>query len=259
MPYIYKTTNTNNNRIYVGKSSKIDFDPNYFGSGVLVKQSINKNSGCEHLNVEVIEWCSEDELDEREIYWINKLSQSENLYNIASGGSGGNTMKYKTEEEKKRIYEKVLETKIRNGNLKDTPTTRAKKSKASRTRIRQKPWTLPDNRGRTHSGQAYENIVKARESRIGQVMITDGQIEMFIDAFEEIPTGFRRGRSDSFIDLMKSQVQTDETKAKRSKTMIGRKSYTSGVKNMWVYGDIKPPVGWVKGMTKKSTKGTKNG
>lgn len=259
MPYIYKTTNLKNGRVYVGKSSKEEFDPAYYGSGTLLKKSISKNSGVGHLKLEVIEWCSERTLDEREVFWIHKFSQTEDMYNIAQGGTGGNTLKYKTEEEKAEIYRKTTETKKINGTLKDSPETKRIKSVAAKERIKNNPQTLPNNKGRIHTGEALQNIKDARAKRRGKVMITDGEKEMFIDPNTGIPEGFYRGRSDSVRESLRNQIQTEETRKKKSQTMLGRICYTDGTRNMWVYGSILPPVGWRKGMTKKKKKDIENG
>jgi len=67
--YIYKTTNLINGKIYIGKSEK-HFNPNYYGSGILLKKSVKKY-GIENFSVELIEKCdSIEELNYREKYWI---------------------------------------------------------------------------------------------------------------------------------------------------------------------------------------------
>lgn len=89
---IYKTTNLINGKFYIGKDSKEN--PDYLGSGLLLKKAINKY-GIKNFKKEVIEFCdSKQQLDEREIYWIDKLDAKNNKigYNIATGGSGGDTI-----------------------------------------------------------------------------------------------------------------------------------------------------------------------
>lgn len=89
---IYKTTNLLNGKFYVGKDEKNN--PNYLGSGKILKLAIKKN-GLEHFKKEILEYCvSSEELNEKEIYWINKLSATTLGYNITEGGTGGRT-KYK--------------------------------------------------------------------------------------------------------------------------------------------------------------------
>lgn len=83
---IYKTTNLINGNFYIGQDSKNN--PNYLGSGTLLNKAIKKY-GKENFVKEIIECCdSKQQLNEREIFWILELKP---IYNIAIGGSGGDT------------------------------------------------------------------------------------------------------------------------------------------------------------------------
>lgn len=89
---IYKITNLINNKIYIGKDTTSD--PNYFGSGLLIKRSLKKY-GIENFIKEIIyETDDYDELSKKEIYWIFKYeSTNKDIgYNISSGGDGGDTL-----------------------------------------------------------------------------------------------------------------------------------------------------------------------
>lgn len=87
--YIYKTTNLVNRKIYIGQKKSIKFlDSKYLGSGVRLHSAI-QHYGKENFQVILLEECnSKEELDEREIYWIDKLnSRDENIgYNLSIGG-----------------------------------------------------------------------------------------------------------------------------------------------------------------------------
>jgi hypothetical protein len=50
--YIYKTTSLLNNRIYIGKKEG-NFNPDYFGSGILLKQALKKD-GKQKFKLELI-------------------------------------------------------------------------------------------------------------------------------------------------------------------------------------------------------------
>ena len=120
---IYKTTNKINGKIYVGKD--VAHQPKYLGSGLLLDKAIKKY-GRENFYKETIEVCSSiDELNEREIYWIKTLNATDKKigYNIAEGGTGGNTWFGKSQKEKDLIIEKrrsTLEKKyIDNPKLKE--------------------------------------------------------------------------------------------------------------------------------------------
>lgn len=88
---IYKTTNSINGKVYIGKDSKNK--KSYYGGGILLKKAIKKY-GKKNFKKEIIEFCkSKDHLNEREIYWVNfykKLLGKDGCYNIADGGIGGN-------------------------------------------------------------------------------------------------------------------------------------------------------------------------
>ena len=91
--YVYKTTDLRNNKIYVGQHKSKVFDTNYYGSGIIIKEILNKY-GNQVLNCELIEECdTADELNDREIYWINKLNCLDESvgYNLATGGAFGNS------------------------------------------------------------------------------------------------------------------------------------------------------------------------
>ena len=82
---VYKTTNLINNKIYVGKD--YHDNPNYFGSGKIIKNAIKKN-GINNFKKETLEICDLSNINEREIYWIAKSdARNPNIgYNICLGG-----------------------------------------------------------------------------------------------------------------------------------------------------------------------------
>ena len=83
---IYKTVNLINGKFYIGKDS--NNYPNYLGGGKLIKLAIKKY-GKNNFKKETIEECdSLDELNKREIFWIDKLNAKDSRmgYNILDGG-----------------------------------------------------------------------------------------------------------------------------------------------------------------------------
>jgi group I intron endonuclease len=90
MSIIYKTTNSINGKIYIGKA-KFN-DPNYLGSGVLLAKAIKKYKR-ESFIKEVLEECTNDAVNGREIYWISFFNSTNNKigYNLTTGGAGGDT------------------------------------------------------------------------------------------------------------------------------------------------------------------------
>ncbi len=91
---IYKTTNLINNKIYIGQSRKNN--PNYYGSGKLIKGAIRKY-GKDNFKKEILCEClTLDELNEKEIYWINYYNSTDLSigYNIERGGASFDIVKH---------------------------------------------------------------------------------------------------------------------------------------------------------------------
>ena len=87
--FCYRTTNRVNGRTYVGKRTSDRVDDGYLGSGVLLALAIKKY-GRENFTREIIEFYDDSEsafLAEVE-HIAEARERGENLYNIATGGTG---------------------------------------------------------------------------------------------------------------------------------------------------------------------------
>lgn len=101
---IYKITNKNNNKVYIGQSSYIEkrwerhrtgpFNPNNNQYHSPFYRAIRKY-GLDSFNFEVIEECSQSELNDKEIYWIKyyNATNPEKGYNLCDGGQKGHFVK----------------------------------------------------------------------------------------------------------------------------------------------------------------------
>jgi group I intron endonuclease len=101
---IYKTTNLINGKIYIGQDT--NNDPNYMGSGKIIKEAIKKY-GKSRFVKEILEECKTiDQLNEREIYWISLFNSTDNKigYNILRGGLGSKGFKQSPD-----VIEKIRE------------------------------------------------------------------------------------------------------------------------------------------------------
>lgn len=109
--YIYITTNLVNNKRYIGKrkwNAKIDEDT-YLGSGTIFVQAVRKYGKSNFLKEVLYVANSENELNEKEKYYIDKYNaiESKQFYNLAEGGNGGNTWKGLSEHRKNEIKKKI--------------------------------------------------------------------------------------------------------------------------------------------------------
>lgn len=100
--FIYITTNNVNGKKYIGQKSYNQKNwKTYLGSGIVLNRAI-KRHGKENFSREIIEECkTKEDLDQREKYWISYYDavNSEDFYNIALGGDGGNTIAGYSEEQ----------------------------------------------------------------------------------------------------------------------------------------------------------------
>lgn len=183
MPCVYLTTNKVNDKKYIGVDTKDD--PNYFGSGVVIKQSIKKY-GKENFKREILE--SSDNVKyifEREIYWINTYNaiESNEFYNLADGGKGGNTLNNEESIKKWEICKTSLENvaKFRKGKTYDeiygdmSEEEKRKRRVASYGRIKSKEecekisksltGNVPWNKGLTKEDNRVKRNVENRDNR----------------------------------------------------------------------------------------------
>lgn len=96
MGFIYKITNTLNNKIYIGKTERTVEarwkehlkNINKYKDTLPLYKAMYKY-GKENFSVEAIEECTSDELDDHEIYWIAYYESYGKGYNCTGGGEGG--------------------------------------------------------------------------------------------------------------------------------------------------------------------------
>ena len=116
--YIYLTTFLPTRKIYIGQKRKNYFDESYYGSGKIIK-ALLKKYGKQNFTVELIDIAeSQEDLDKKEIYWINYHDSTNILkgYNIALGGQGA-WLEHQTQETKDKIS-KANSGKVRSCEVK---------------------------------------------------------------------------------------------------------------------------------------------
>lgn len=92
--HIYKIINNTNGKWYIGKHN--GNNPNYFGSGKLLRKAVEKYGQANFTRTILEEVDSQDYLNTREQEWIAKTNAVEDpmSYNLASGGEGGDLSAY---------------------------------------------------------------------------------------------------------------------------------------------------------------------
>jgi len=107
--YIYKTTNLLNDKQYIGKKQGV-VDKNYYGSGKILQAALRKY-GKDNFRVDILEYCeTSHDLNQQEIYHI---ANSNPEYNIAKGGTGGNTLMYASKEHLEEVSKKRVASATR--------------------------------------------------------------------------------------------------------------------------------------------------
>jgi group I intron endonuclease len=103
---IYKIINLINGKYYIGKDESNN--PNYFGSGKLIKMAIKKY-GIQNFKKEILECCKDStELSNRERKIVNESMVKDPMsYNIAIGGCGGNLLAGATDKERQQWKNKI--------------------------------------------------------------------------------------------------------------------------------------------------------
>lgn len=114
--------------------------------------------------------------------------------------------------------------------------------------------------GKKHSKETLERISQANSERLKDgIWITDGENDSRIKKTDDIPVGWKRGRSNTknFINLFLGKKHSDETKRKigeANKKLTGSRNGSFGT--MWVTNGIESkkisktstiPDGWKKG------------
>ena len=89
---IYKIENLINHKIYIGQSLYIEkrWHDHLFAKDDFAIHQAFKKYGIQNFTFQILEECSVEELDEKEIYWINFYqSLVPNGYNMVEGGTNG--------------------------------------------------------------------------------------------------------------------------------------------------------------------------
>jgi group I intron endonuclease len=211
---VYKTTNLTNGKIYVGKD---EFNnPSYLGSGYVLRLALEKY-GKENFKKEVLEECSNrHELCNREKHWINQLNALDpNIgYNIAEGGTGGNTFIGKTPEEMVEIKKKISDAG--KGRIFSESHRKALAKSASK-RKGNKPSTFKGMKLEDHVGQERAKQIKDKIRESLKEYYKDGMPQEHREKISKSQKGRKLGAmSDEHKKNLKESFKSRDAKRREN-------------------------------------------
>ncbi len=203
---IYKTTNQINGKYYVGQHNTSAND-GYLGSGIVLKQAIEKY-GKENFLRETIEFCTSANVNEREIYWIGSLDATNPKvgYNLDMGGCG--SFRTRTQDFKNKISQ--INKNIGKWKGQNNPMFGIKRCGKQNPNFGNK-WTEDQKQkiSAIHKGKkiSQEQKEKQRQSMLGKIKSEESKIK----------------QSQSMIGKNIGKIRSKEFKENLSKKLKGRK------------------------------------
>lgn len=273
---IYKITNTINGKCYIGQSADLVKRIRKH-----VKTLLNGTNRNEHLQnaykkygqgnftIEIIEECRTEELDAREIFWIDyyKSYDPKYGYNKTKGGTGGNGyLEVADEKYKEKIKNKMSESRkgernpiyrmhcytdgiiikyIRddeigeyesNGWYKGVPKHVKEKERISNAGVNNGFY------GKKHSEEIKQKLSETRKGKnnwnYGKVVYHKGNEQKYISV-EEIPYYESLGWTKGVTESTKNKISKSNTGKKMPESTLIKKS------NIYLYNECEY-IGWRK-------------
>lgn len=180
---IYKIENLINHKVYIGQT--IDIKTRWFhhktATDNFIIHKAFKKYGLDNFSFNILEECSKDELNNKEIYYINKYnSLVPNGYNMIEGGSNGAALakrkkvnQYSLNGEYIQTFESISEAS-RQTNISDANIVSCCKHKRNYAGDFQ--WRYPDDNDKDI--QCFEKIFKTKKKNviIQQIDLNNEQI-----------------------------------------------------------------------------------
>ena len=258
--YIYKITNKINGKIYIGQAININTRWYHHKNNAFIK---NKNQalyqamrkyGVDNFTIEQIDSAySKDELNKKEIYWIEKYQsyKSSNGYNRTRGGDGGDTWSNRSDEDKARTSQ-LLSMKLSgrsnpmsggNAYANKTPEEMKaiadKKSKSLTGKVRSEEQRMHYRMSKIGDKNPMKHMTGDKHPNHGKKCYTspDESESCYYTPGEE-PDGWKQ----------KMRYNLTVNRCGENNGAFGRHWYNNGERNVYEY---ECPEGYVKGMLKK--------
>lgn len=239
---VYKTTNMINGKFYVGKDE--GNNPAYIGSGYILKKAIKKYGKSSFIK-EIIEECPNREvLEEREKYWIKQLDATnpEIGYNVAEGGTGGNTFFGKTEEEMIEIKSKI--SKAGKGRV-FSEEHRKKLAESAKRRKGNKPCKF--------KGMNYEDYMNPAEAEEARKKIKEARANQVItgETREKISESLRGRVLGPMSDEHKENLKKSFVERDRKRTQIAQEKNIKYLDELLIHGVTEENVNYARRIYQK--------
>lgn len=166
---IYMIKNKINGNIYIGQAA--DIYERWREHISLLRRGKHVNNhlqrawnkyGDDNFEFSIVEECSENALNDREIYWITEYDSYHNGYNQTLGGGGVRGFKH-DEETKQRISESLKGENAPWYGKQRSEETKVKVGQASKER-----WSNPENHpmyGKHHTEESKEKMSKSHKGK----------------------------------------------------------------------------------------------
>lgn len=258
--YIYKTVNKKNGYIYVGQHKAEKFMcEQYLGSGIALTRAVSRY-GKDNFYVVLLDECdTREQLNERERYWIQYYrQQGVDMYNIASGGEGGDIIHTLSEEQITAFKEKVSKSST---GRKHSEETKHKLSLMRRGELN--PMKNPEVVKRSVQSHKINGIntwtkglTRATSAKFNSSVekMRNTKLEKYGNTFGNYDFTMTQEHKDKIAESLKGKPKSEEHRKKLSEAnmgkpgnITGRKAYielVSGKKRFYYEGT--QPDGFVK-------------
>ena len=221
---IYMITNCITDKSYVGRrkllTTSVGQLHSYYGSGSYIRRAV-KAYGIENFKKVYIDVAySDEELDEKEIYYIKKYQTIENGYNLTPGGDHfkghitDNELRKRKISEWSRNWWSNPENKEKFKQLK-LGTKHSEETKKKMSESAKKSWTEERHRQAKESGN-YKNKPLTKEQKLAISRRNKGRIKIYKDNIEMqvkpddleyyLNNGWRKGMAKESIEKLKKSL-----------------------------------------------------